>query len=62
MIRECAEGEVELFGRKSIILWNSDLKECIMYTEESNHWERLSFRPPQLNEMKVGLHNWLILK
>ena len=53
MITECAKGELELFVRKSIILWNSDLKECIMGTEESNHWERLIFFFP--DEMKWKL-------
>ena len=43
MIRECAKGDVEFFGRKSIILRNGDLKEYIMYTEESNYWETRVF-------------------
>ena len=43
MIRECAKGDVKFFGRKSIILRNGDLKEYIMYTEESNYWERRVF-------------------
>ena len=64
MIRECAKGDVEFFGRKSIILRNGDLKEYIMYTEESNYWERRVFFVffLKLNKMKVGLHSWLSLK
>ena len=39
------------------------IKKYIIYTEESNLWERISFFPPaQLNKMKVGLHSWLSLK
>ena len=43
MIRECAKGDVEFFGRKSIIFRNGDLQEYIMYTEESNYWETRVF-------------------
>ena len=64
MIRECAKGDVKFFGRKCIILRNGDLKEYIMYTEESNYWERRVFFVffLKLNKMKVGLHSWLSLK